>query len=197
MRQKGKPLSSQPSQSTLGIPNLSTKQTCENCVTDDIIGIKFGIGLILETLNNVCFDIGTYAFQWKLIYDNWIFKEPPLYDFGVYKLTELQINYQTLFQFETVIKLIKVRSAINLKMFKFVVLVIVAIIACVAGKPKPGILAAYSAPLIASSPYVASPYAAAYSAYPSYSAPLIASPAAYSAYSAYSAYPYAAAPLYY
>ncbi|XP_017028084.1 cuticle protein 18.6 [Drosophila kikkawai] len=76
-------------------------------------------------------------------------------------------------------------------MFKYFALCLFAIVACVSAKPAviaaPLAYSAYSAPLVAASPYTAAytaPVASAYSAYSAY-------PYA-SAYSAYSAYPYAA-----
>ncbi|KAM7358930.1 uncharacterized protein ACRADG_003717 [Cochliomyia hominivorax] len=80
-------------------------------------------------------------------------------------------------------------------MFKFFTLCLFAVIALASAAAKPGIVAplAYSAPLVAASPYSAAytaaytaPYAAAYT-YP-YASSYVAAPYA----AAYSAYPYAA-----
>ncbi|XP_055914909.1 cuticle protein 5.1-like [Eupeodes corollae] len=75
-------------------------------------------------------------------------------------------------------------------MFKFFALCLLAIVAAVAAKP------AIVAPLAYSSPLVASPYTAAYTA--GYASPYVAAASPYvaSPYAAYSAYPYAAASYY-
>ncbi|XP_055840434.1 cuticle protein 5.1-like [Episyrphus balteatus] len=71
-------------------------------------------------------------------------------------------------------------------MFKFFTLCLLAVIAAVAAKP------AIVAPLAYSSPLIASPYTAAYTA--GYASPYVAAASPYvaSPYAAYSAYPYAA-----